>query len=507
MVCKNLISFFKIFSCQLICFFQLLTGVRASDLNPDWYALGPGISGSVFEIILVDNNVYVGGSFLDAGGNPDADYIARWDGCHWHAVGPGINAEVYAIAVAGNEVYVGGAFSSPFPFITKWNGTEWVSIGTDIDNTVHSIIVDGSSVYAGGGVWNSGFVSKWNGTGWQSLAHNLNGQVHDMVMHETGLYVGGRFTDGGGNVNADGIMLWSDFAWQNLGSGIQSDVFVGVWDLMFYENELLAGGVFINAGGNASADYVAVWNGQQWNALGNGPPGFLGLHALSVFDSSLYVTVGGGWASTDGVYKWNPDMQTWDLFQLMELGADDPLTIMVSDTDNLFVGGFSGMVINNEPYFGLGRWGPPSQVVVLNTHDSGPGSLRDLVECVSENATITFDLDYPAEIILTSGEIHINKNLTISGPGMETLSISGNSLSRIFQLAELHQLNISDVTLKNATSINEGGAIYAKGNLTLKNLRFQNNFQNGMIIILIQKSLSLSPGIQCKIMDTVELKF
>jgi hypothetical protein len=55
--------------------------------------------------------VYVGGWFTDAGGNPNADYIARWDGSQWHALGSGLSRPVYAIAVSGTDVYVGGEFT------------------------------------------------------------------------------------------------------------------------------------------------------------------------------------------------------------------------------------------------------------------------------------------------------------------------------------------------------------------------------------------------------------
>ena len=38
-------------------------------------------------------------------------------------------------------------------------------------------------------------------------------------------------------------------------------------------------------------------------------------------------------------------------------------------------------------------------------------------------------------IMLTSGELLINKNLRISGPGASSLAISGNSLSTVFHVA------------------------------------------------------------------------
>ena len=60
--------------------------------------------------------------------------------------------------------------------------------------------------------------------------------------------------------------------------------------------------------------------------------------------------------------------------------------------------------------------------VVTNTNDSGAGSLRQAIASVHSGGTITFDLTYPATIVLTSGQLVINKELTIAGPGADSVS-------------------------------------------------------------------------------------
>jgi hypothetical protein len=122
--------------------------------------------------------------FTDAGGNPNADSIARWDGSAWQALGNGLNNTVYAVAVSGSDVYVGGAFTDA------------------------------------GGNPNADRIARWDGSAWQALGSGLNSWVSAIAVSGTNVYVGGAFTDAGGNPNADRIARWDGSAWQALGSGL-----------------------------------------------------------------------------------------------------------------------------------------------------------------------------------------------------------------------------------------------------------------------------------------------
>ena len=63
-------------------------------------------------------------------------------------------------------------------------------------------------------------------------------------------------------------------------------------------------------------------------------------------------------------------------------------------------------------------------VTVTNRNDIGPGSLRQALHDANDGDTINFAVT--GTIILTSGGLPINKNITISGPGAAQLSINGN---------------------------------------------------------------------------------
>lgn len=141
-------------------------------------------------------------------------------------------------------------------------------------------------------------------------------------------------------------------------------------------------------------------------------------------------------------------------------------------------------------------------VEVTNINDSGEGSMRDIIACAGPGATITFAPGLSGmTIVLTGGEIEINKDLTLAGPGALLFSLSGNNASRIFHILPGNTLTIQGMTLKDATSVTNGGAVYAQGNLTLDGVVLQNNFENGT-----QKSLTVDGPAILQIIGNVDLK-
>ncbi|MEJ7737987.1 MAG: choice-of-anchor Q domain-containing protein [Chitinophagaceae bacterium] len=101
--------------------------------------------------------------------------------------------------------------------------------------------------------------------------------------------------------------------------------------------------------------------------------------------------------------------------------------------------------------------------VVTSNADSGPGTLRSILGAACPGITVTFDPGITM-ITLTSGELLINKGITIRGSGADKLTISGNNLSRIFHIsADTSTVSISGITIRDgnpqATSPNGGGGI------------------------------------------------
>ena len=113
---------------------------------------------------------------------------------------------------------------------------------------------------------------------------------------------------------------------------------------------------------------------------------------------------------------------------------------------------------------------------VTSTANDGAGSLRAAVTSATAGQEICFqDLTTPATITLASDDIDIEKGLTITGPGRDSLTIEGGTL-RVFEInAAAETVNISGLTIAN-TRASSGGAIrIAGGTVTLGAMAFDNN--------------------------------
>src|SRR6266705_5318945 len=71
-------------------------------------------------------------------------------------------------------------------------------------------------------------------------------------------------------------------------------------------------------------------------------------------------------------------------------------------------------------------------ITVTNTNDSGLGSLRQALADANDGDTIEFAVT--GTIALTSGELLVAKNITISGPAAESLAVNGNAKSTVFHV-------------------------------------------------------------------------
>ena len=117
-----------------------------------------------------------------------------------------------------------------------------------------------------------------------------------------------------------------------------------------------------------------------------------------------------------------------------------------------------------------------NNLIVTTNADSGPNSLRQAIADACPGATITFDMSQVVSPITLASELVINKNLTVTGPGTNLLTISGNNASRVINI-QSGTVAISDVTIANGkvTSGSSAGGVLNKGTLTLTNCTVTGN--------------------------------
>ncbi len=118
-------------------------------------------------------------------------------------------------------------------------------------------------------------------------------------------------------------------------------------------------------------------------------------------------------------------------------------------------------------------------ITVTNTNDSGAGSLRQAIIDASPGDAINFAPSVTT-IGLTSGELVIGKNLTITGPGANRLTVQRSANApgfRIFHISSSTvSVSISGITISNGyANFDSGGGILSAGVLRLTDCTVSDN--------------------------------
>jgi hypothetical protein len=278
-----------------------------------WHALGSGLNENVRAMAVSGNDVYVGGFFTDAGGNPNADIIARWDGNNWNAMGTGIGVSVFnnhyvnSIVVSGNMVYVGGSFPNAggtpnANHLARWDGSSWHVVIPGLNGEVTALALSGSDLYLTGrftnvnGNPNTNGIARWDGTTIHALGTgldlNLGTQyLNTIAVSGSTVFVGGTFpfsTRGTPSINLGSVARWDGNSWSSLGAP------VSFWGIVILSvgSDLYVGQNRIDPTGH----FLSRWTGSAWDSayfkVGR-TNDFLGLdgpvNAIAAFGSDLFV--------------------------------------------------------------------------------------------------------------------------------------------------------------------------------------------------------------------------
>jgi len=252
-----------------------VTNIARWDGNT-WSAMG-GTLNNVYDLAADDTSVYAVGNFTQAG-TVAANYVARWDGASWNALGSGLNGAAQAAAVWNNKLYVSGGFSMaggvPANNFAIWDGASWSAAGNGLSSTGYEVLAGETNVYAGGNFVSAGFanvqtVAAWDGVLWKPLGptgkiDGLNNIVRALANDGTNVIVGGSFTSAG-LTNPVRVALYDGNQWFALGGGFNSNVLA----LTFVGTNLYAGGAFSREEGGPFMSRLARWNGSGWGPVGN----------------------------------------------------------------------------------------------------------------------------------------------------------------------------------------------------------------------------------------------
>lgn len=122
---------------------------------------------------------------------------------------------------------------------------------------------------------------------------------------------------------------------------------------------------------------------------------------------------------------------------------------------------------------------PPTALTVTTLADSGAGSLREAVDLIAPDGVITFDAGLAGgTIALTSGQLTVDRNVTIDGSGAPGITVSGNNASRIFQINAGATASMNDLTIADGAGAPQGGGILNFGVLNLDAVIVTNNTES-----------------------------
>ena len=122
---------------------------------------------------------------------------------------------------------------------------------------------------------------------------------------------------------------------------------------------------------------------------------------------------------------------------------------------------------------------PPTAVTITTLADSGAGSLREALDVIANEGTITFDPGLAGgAIALTSGQLVVDKSVMIDGSSVPGLTVSGNNASRVFQIAAGITVSMKDLTISDGVGAPQGGGILNFGTLNLDTITVTNNTES-----------------------------
>lgn len=281
-----------------------------------WSAVCGAGNGFVDNFEVFRGELYATGFFTDVCGTTN-NHLVRFDGTDWQPAGTGYAHAGHQLKVIDTTLYfVGYQPNIDSNWVYTWDGTTLNKFGsgvyltsavTGFSQTANLYAIgsyNGNLVACGefdrvGNKHISG-IMQWTGFEWDSLGSGLSGNIagtaavmypHDFAVFGNDLIVAGNFQKAGG-ILVNGIARWDGVQWHPLGSGFNGTVY----GLAVFNGELYAGGDFTQSG-NTILKCMAKWNGSEWVDPGfrvyyQNPGYYSFVHTLKVIENRLFFTGG-----------------------------------------------------------------------------------------------------------------------------------------------------------------------------------------------------------------------
>lgn len=270
-----------------------------------WYPVGNGLpnrTSSQRAFTLYNNELVCTNTIF----SPSDIHVGKLNGLQWDSIGVNFKGGFRGVITLNNELYVYGTFDTInhiyYNSIAKWDGQNWISLGfpykfTGSTPDIGCLAMYNNELYAGGGFSDDSYqmvnIAKYDGNTWSIVGGGFHGsmdQVVDLEIYKGELYAAGLFNMNDGNAH-NYIARWNGTEWNDVGGGVTSSGNGQIHDLLVLNDKLYAAGVFTEIGGIPAAR-IAAWDGTNWCSLGNTPASSSTIHCLATINHDLYIACG-----------------------------------------------------------------------------------------------------------------------------------------------------------------------------------------------------------------------
>ncbi len=168
----------------------------------NWTSVAGGVKGfnaGIGDMVVYHGELYVGGLFSKADGNP-GENIQKWNGTSWSDVGGGTgvsNANVFKLLIWQDKLYAIGMFQQaggiPADGIAVWDGIKWCGLGSNFDNSILAAAAYHDSLFVGGGFRTidgdtMNFIAKWTGGNFTDTCSTIGINENEQLLSEFYVY-------------------------------------------------------------------------------------------------------------------------------------------------------------------------------------------------------------------------------------------------------------------------------------------------------------------------------